>query len=206
MSGNIKFRWFLLASIVVALLVVVSSPVMSLAGELEDAQEAVRQNPNDAKAHFNLGLAYNELGQYQDAIPHYEETIRISPTHPKIYDAHWGLGSTYSKLGQHQEAIASYKEALRIKPGHAVALLNLESAYDELGQYKEAITSYKEALRTEPDFAKTHYGLGRVYIKSGRYQEAIAPNKEAIRIKPDQAGLYRCTPQPWGCLRTTEPA
>ena len=46
MSGNIKFRWFLLAPIVVALLVVVASPV-SWAGELEDAQEAVRQNPND---------------------------------------------------------------------------------------------------------------------------------------------------------------
>ena len=55
MSGNIKFRWFLLAPIVVALLVVVTSPV-SWAGELEDAQEAVRQNPNDAEAHFILGF------------------------------------------------------------------------------------------------------------------------------------------------------
>ena len=50
MSGNIKFR-FLLAPIVLALLVVVASPVVSWAGKLEDAQERVRQNPNDAKAH-----------------------------------------------------------------------------------------------------------------------------------------------------------
>ena len=46
MSGNAKFR-FLLAPIVLALLVVVASPVISWAGELEDAQEKVRQNPND---------------------------------------------------------------------------------------------------------------------------------------------------------------
>jgi len=46
MSGNAKFRWFLLAPIVVALFVV-SSPVVSWAGELWDAKEKVRQNPND---------------------------------------------------------------------------------------------------------------------------------------------------------------
>ena len=33
MSGNIKFRWFLIAPILVALLVVVSSPVVSWASE-----------------------------------------------------------------------------------------------------------------------------------------------------------------------------
>jgi hypothetical protein len=43
MSGNAKFR-FLLAPIVVALFFVVTSPVSS-AGELEDAQEAVRAMP-----------------------------------------------------------------------------------------------------------------------------------------------------------------
>ena len=65
MSGNVKFRWFLLAPMVLTLLVVVS-PVVSWAGELEDAQEAVRQNPNDAAAHFNLGYAYGESGQYME--------------------------------------------------------------------------------------------------------------------------------------------
>jgi len=71
MSCNAKFRWFLLAPIVLALLVVVSSPVISWAGELEDAQERVRNNPNDTNAHF-------KLGQYQDAIASYKEAIRNS--------------------------------------------------------------------------------------------------------------------------------
>ena len=47
MSGNVKFRWFLLVPIVLALLVVIS-PFIFSAEELEDAQERVRQNPNDA--------------------------------------------------------------------------------------------------------------------------------------------------------------
>jgi tetratricopeptide (TPR) repeat protein len=72
MSGNIKFRWFLPAPIVVALLVVVTSPVISWAGQLEDALERVRQNPNDAAAHHNLGVAYNNLGKYEEAIASYK--------------------------------------------------------------------------------------------------------------------------------------
>ena len=72
MSRNIKFRWFHLT--VVALLVVVSSSVISSSGELENAQEAVRQNPNDAKAHYNLGNAYVRSGQHQDAIASFKES------------------------------------------------------------------------------------------------------------------------------------
>ena len=52
MSGNAKFRWFLIAPLLVALFVVIS-PVVSWAGELEDAQKKVRQNYKS-----NVSLAY----------------------------------------------------------------------------------------------------------------------------------------------------
>lgn len=40
-------------------------------------EELVRKNPNDADAHRNLGIAYNNLGRYQEAIASYKEAIRI---------------------------------------------------------------------------------------------------------------------------------
>ena len=110
MSGNAKFRWFHLAPIVLALLVVVSSPVISWAGELEDAQERVRNNPNDTNAHFKLGNAYRKLGQDKEAIASLKAAIRIKPNDAV---AHHNLGLAYHKLGQYQDAIASYKEAIR---------------------------------------------------------------------------------------------
>ena len=57
MSGNIKLRWFLLAPILVVLFIVVNSPVILLAGTIEDAQEQVRQNPNSADAHYGETIA-----------------------------------------------------------------------------------------------------------------------------------------------------
>jgi len=127
MSGNIKSRWFLLASLLVALFVVVNFPVISMAGELEDAKEDVRKYPNDSAAHHNLGIAYLKLDQYQEAIASNKEAIRIKPDYAS---AHYNLGLAYLKLDQYQEAITSNKEAIRIKPDHANAHLNLGIAYD----------------------------------------------------------------------------
>ena len=45
--------------------------------KLEDALEKVRQNPNLADAHYNLGWEYDEQGQYKEAIASYKEAIRI---------------------------------------------------------------------------------------------------------------------------------
>ena len=78
MSGNANLRWFLLAPLLVALFVVVASPVVSWSGELEDAKERVRQNPNDAEAHLYLGVAYYDLGQYKEA-------FRIKPDYANAH-------------------------------------------------------------------------------------------------------------------------
>ena len=125
MSCNAKFRWFLLAPIVLALLVV-TSPVISWAGiiVIPQAQEQVRQNPNDAAAQYNLGIAYDDLGQYQKAVASYKEAIRIKPDYAAT---HFILGRSYGESGQYQEAIASYKETIRIKP-------NEESYHPSLGR------------------------------------------------------------------------
>ena len=155
MSGNVKFRWFLLAPILVALFVVIS-PVVSWSGELEDAQKKVRQNPNDADAHYNLGVAYNNLGQHKEA-------IRIKPDDAK---AHNNLGVAYNNLGQYQEAIASYKEAIRIKPDNATAHNNLGWVYKNMDRNDEAIASYKEALRINPDLTIARNNLNKLEQKT----------------------------------------
>ena len=76
MSGNAKFRWFLLAPIFLAISVGVNSPVASFAGELEDGVDAAfRDDPKEAvrlfrlsakqgnvKAQYNLGYMY-EIGK-----------------------------------------------------------------------------------------------------------------------------------------------
>ncbi len=55
--------------------------VASYAGDIEDAKEEVRNNPDDADAHLNLGIAYDDLGKYEEAIESYKLTCPRSLYH-----------------------------------------------------------------------------------------------------------------------------
>lgn len=70
----------------------------------------------------NLGVAYNKLDRYQDAITTIKKAIKIRPNYP---DAHYNLGVAYQQLGKKQKAIAEYKEALRLDPEHTAARKSL---------------------------------------------------------------------------------
>ena len=80
--------------------------VATYAGELEDAKEEVRNNPDDAIAHRNLGFAYDELGRYQEAIKSYKQAIRIDPDYAK---AHYNLGLAYCGSEDRGSALEQYK-------------------------------------------------------------------------------------------------
>ena len=52
--------------------------VASYAGAIEDAKEEVRNNPDDALAHFFLGVAYAESGKCEEAEEKKQSTVETS--------------------------------------------------------------------------------------------------------------------------------
>ncbi len=172
---------------IIALLVIAISPVISLADELEDAQEKVRLNPSDAMAHSILGFKYSELGRYEESLPHLKEAIQLKPNDPV---AHSNLGNSFLSLNRNEEALAHIKEAIRLDPYFSYAHYNLGLYYGILGRSEEALAPLKEAIRLKPKDSFPYGHLGLSYEKLGRYEEAILKSKEALRLNPDN-GLAR---------------
>ena len=52
---------------------------------IEDYDQAIRLNPEDADAYYNRGIVYYELGQLERAIEDYDEAIRLNPEYTKAY-------------------------------------------------------------------------------------------------------------------------
>ena len=73
---------------------------------LEDAKEEVRKNPDDAKAHYDLGNAYCKSGKHEEAIKSYQQAIRIDPDHALT---HYYLGTSYLLLNDRGSAMEQYK-------------------------------------------------------------------------------------------------
>ena len=79
--------------------------------EIKKLQEAMQKDPTDARAHFQLGLAYMALGRHSKEIASYKEAVRLKPDYA---EPHGNLGIAYDKLGDGENAIRHTKEARRL--------------------------------------------------------------------------------------------
>jgi tetratricopeptide (TPR) repeat protein len=151
------------------------------------AAVSVALRPESPGAHFNLGLALYDKGQFDAAIAAYKEAIRIKKDYA---EAHYNLGNALHEKGRLDEAIAEYKEAIRTKKDYAGAHCNLGYTLHEKGRLDEAITEYREAIQIKKDDARFLYNLGIALRDKGQMDGAIAEYREAIRIKKDYAEAH----------------
>jgi len=61
--------------------------------EERELREAIRRNPNDAEAHYNLAIFLENLHRYEKGEKEYKEVIRINPNFAAAY---YNLARLYS--------------------------------------------------------------------------------------------------------------
>ena len=64
--------------------------------------ESIKINPRYAKAHNNLGVLYEELGETNKAIESYKTASKINPNDP---DSFYNLGLAYDNLGDGENSV-----------------------------------------------------------------------------------------------------
>jgi hypothetical protein len=109
--------------------------------------DAVAKSPQKARPHNNLGVALKDKGITNEAVKHFQETIRLDPEFTEAYN---NLGNTYMLIGKHEDAIKSYYGALKINPNYATVHANLGKALVSRWRLDEAMYHYREVLRLQP--------------------------------------------------------
>ena len=96
-----------------------------------------RAPTNQAQSNAALisqGTADSNAGDYDRAITHYNEAIRLDP---KSAVAFMNRGDAYMNKGNNDRAIADYNEAIRLDPKSALALIDRGVAYAKKGDTTE---------------------------------------------------------------------
>ena len=150
-------------------------------------QKASQFLPHDSEVHYNLGLALQAQGRFEDAIASYRRALALKPNDA---DAHNDLGNALQELGQHAAAAFSYQQALALNPHRAETHNNLGFALQELGQLQDALARYRQALVLDPGYAVAHNNLGNVLQELGQLNAAVASFQHALALKADYAEVH----------------
>jgi rhomboid protease GluP len=76
-------------------------------------EQAARDLPDDARAHYALAADYFFLKRYADAVSSYEHVLQLTDQLP---DAHYYLALSHLQLGQRQEGVAHLQQYLALDP------------------------------------------------------------------------------------------
>jgi tetratricopeptide (TPR) repeat protein len=108
---------------------------------LERFKQGVAANIDDAdhQSHYDLGIAYREMGLLDEAIAELQKALRTTGDRVKTYEA---LGQCFVDKGQHQVAVALLSHALADNAGGDQTLVGILYL---LGQACESLRRYDDA-------------------------------------------------------------
>ena len=119
-------------------------------------REAIRLDPKNAQAHYELAEALRDEGIAQRD------------------------GALLS------EAIANYRMALETNPNDVAARTNLGITLVACNQSEEALDQFRRVLAIRPDWAEAQGGLALAYGQTGRFPEALAAAQKALKLAEQQ--------------------
>ena len=137
---------------------------------ITEFEKILAKDPDFILAHYDLAVAYRDLGMAEKAIAQYEKTIELSPDFPEALS---NLGGYYFRKGKLDEAVKIFKKAVQVYPNFIQALSNLGAALNKQGHAEEAIPLLKKALSLDPEFAIANFNLGNALFALNRLNEAM---------------------------------
>lgn len=185
-------RWMRTAGAAVAALVVSALGVATiqrnelLADPIALMEDAVRQAPQNERAHYNLANYYKRAGRLDEAIPHYEAAIRLLPNVVRSYQ---NLGSLYLQQRKPEKALEVYLAGAAAKPDVAMAHRNVANTYLQLDRPAEALEAARRALAIEPRSVNGRRLAGDALLALGRADEAAAEWRAGLAAAPGDPTL-----------------
>jgi tetratricopeptide (TPR) repeat protein len=155
--------------------------------------EALRFDPQNAEAHYNLGLVRMKWGDMAAASSSFREVLRIDPGHAA---AQHRLASILTQLARDDQtyipqAIAAYTRAIELDPTQPEAYFNLGYlAAVRKGDYRSAITDYEKTLALDPHYPQAHLDLGISLYQAGEFEKADPMLQAAVSEEPNSAEAH----------------
>lgn len=161
-------------------------------------KKAVKEQPNNPKSYFCLGIAYTRIGQIDKAIKNLKKASQHNPTKQNLMAIYNFLGSEYESEGYYNKAILYEKKSLKIAKelndtkAQVADLNNIAIIVRHTGDIAKAVKYLKKALKLHPNAmekSSIYNNMAVFYEKMGNYNKAVKYLKKSIDID-ERLGEY----------------
>ena len=154
----------------------------------ERGREKIREMPENAQAHFELGLLeFDNFHNDTEALKCFERSCQLNP---RLSVALLFCGLAHLRLGEAPEALTCLKHAEGNGLRTALLAETQGDAFYNLGDFESARRSYRRALERGGKSASIESKLGLVDVRLGRTSAGLDRMRQALESEPKFGELY----------------
>jgi len=187
-AAKIRWRRHLIAATAVAALAAYAWITHVQIGYWRDSymlfSHALEVTTDNAAAENNLGVALMDMGRSDEALSHFEASVRDAPD---FANPHYNLAVLFEKTGRLNEAVNEYRLAIRYAPTpekEAEGYNSLGKLLVRMTRFPEAISAFSEAIRHNPNAADNYLARGLLEYRAGSLDAAQDDLAHKARIAP----------------------
>jgi len=152
-----------------------------IAGAIAQYQRAIAANPREITAYSRLGIAYQRIGQFQEAEKTIQKGLAIDPDAAHLHN---NLGYGFMMQQKYDLAIGAFQKALAIKPDFKRARMNLAMTFGRIGRMDESLSEFQRVVPAD----SAHYNVAVLCMQQSRNADAKRHFSQALAINPTCPG------------------
>jgi tetratricopeptide (TPR) repeat protein len=149
--------------------------------------QRMAKNPENLYAAFILSLAWEDLGNLDQAIGVVSQSLQTQP-HAVFFNRR---GNLWQRKQAYKKAIKDYDESLKLDPTSTSSFFNRGLAWSHQGNHDKAIADFNAVLRQSPLNAAAFVGRGSSWRAKGAEEQALSDYTTAIILNPDEPLAYQ---------------
>jgi len=148
---------------------------------IEVLKEAIRINPSNEGALYEIAYCYDRLGDYQQAINCYTSFI---DENPYSFTAWYNLGNAYSKSENFERSIWAYEYSILINDDFGPTHFNVGNAFLTMEKYHKALEHFHECIRLDGEDAMALCYIGEAHEQLNELDLAKHFYKRSLELAP----------------------
>ncbi len=147
-------------------------------------EQAVREEPENDDAAYNLALAYRAAGETRHAVGFLRSRVERKPA-AELFNL---LASMEEEVGDYVEAVRHFQRAVEMEPRNEDYSFDLTTELLAHHNFHFALKIFRVGTQRFPESARQYLGLGIAYFGLRQYADSAGAFLMALEVNPSSPG------------------